>query len=110
MLVYRVGSMALEEFREVLDYLITTNAVDIIAGDFNYDLLKVSPNKTRINYYWTPDLWSPFKKIIVFGKSYKSAQVYEEGHIKPVIVDLLLSHLLKTKNQLNYIYFKLNHH
>ena len=75
-------------------------------NNFKYTVSTEQNNKisttyiTRINYYWTPDLWSPFKKIIVFGKSYKSAQVYEEGHIKPVIVDLLLSHLLKTKNQI----------
>ena len=44
-LVYRAQSMTLEEFREILDYLIAANAVDLIAGDFNYDLLKTSQNK-----------------------------------------------------------------
>ena len=39
--------------------------------------------KTRINYYWTPDLWSTFKKSIVTGKSHKAVQVHKEGHIKP---------------------------
>ena len=29
----------------MLQYLLATNSIDIIAGDFNYDLLKVSQNK-----------------------------------------------------------------
>ena len=29
----------------MLQYLLATNSLDIIAGDFNYDLLKVSENK-----------------------------------------------------------------
>ena len=29
----------------MLQYLSATNSIDIIAGDFNYDLLKVSENK-----------------------------------------------------------------
>ena len=29
----------------MLQYLLATRSIDIIAGDFNYDLLKVSQNK-----------------------------------------------------------------
>ena len=32
-------------FFQMLQYLLATRSIDIIAGDFNYDLLKVSQNK-----------------------------------------------------------------
>ena len=44
-LIYRKQSMHMQEFFQVLQYLLATNSIDIIAGDFNYDLLKVSQNK-----------------------------------------------------------------
>ena len=37
--------MHMQEFFQMLQYLLATNFMDIIAGDFNYDLLKVSQNK-----------------------------------------------------------------
>ena len=40
-LVYRKQSMHMQEFFQMLQYLLATYSVDIIAGDFNYDLLKV---------------------------------------------------------------------
>ena len=61
--------------------------------------------EARINYYWTPDLWSPFKISIVIGKPDKAAQVYEEDHIKRVIVELILTHLFKTKTKSNFFLF-----
>ena len=45
MLVYRKQSMHVQEFFQISQYLLATNSIDIIAGDFNYDLLKVSQNK-----------------------------------------------------------------
>ena len=35
----------MQEFSQKLQYLLASNSMDIIAGDFNYDLLKVSRNK-----------------------------------------------------------------
>ena len=31
----------MKEFLQMLQYLVATYSIDIIAGDFNYDLLKV---------------------------------------------------------------------
>ena len=45
MLVYRKQSMHIKEFFQMLQYLLATNSIDITAGEFNYDLLKVSQNK-----------------------------------------------------------------
>ena len=35
----------MEEFFQMLQYLVATYSIDVIAEDFNYDLLKVSVNK-----------------------------------------------------------------
>lgn len=35
----------LKEFFQILEYLLAANPIDIITGDFNSDLLKVSTNK-----------------------------------------------------------------
>ena len=45
MLVYWKQSMQMEEFFQMLQYLVATYSIDVIAEDFNYDLLKVSVNK-----------------------------------------------------------------
>ena len=45
MLVSREQSMHMREFFQLLKYVLEKNSIDIIAGDFNYDLLKVSENK-----------------------------------------------------------------
>ena len=45
MLLYRKQPMQMEEFFQVVLYLVATYSIDIIAGDFNYDLLKVWENK-----------------------------------------------------------------
>ena len=45
MLVYRNRSMQKQEFFQMLQYLVTTYCIDIIVGNFNYDLLKLSENK-----------------------------------------------------------------
>ena len=51
MLVYRKHSMRMQEFFQMLQYLLATNSVDIVAGDFNFDLLKVSENKLLLNHF-----------------------------------------------------------
>lgn len=37
--------MSLDEFCRVLEYFLVVNSVDVIAGEFNYDLSKVLSNK-----------------------------------------------------------------
>ena len=44
-LVYRKQSVHMQVFFQMLKYLLAGNSIDIIAGYFNYDLLKVSQNK-----------------------------------------------------------------
>ena len=44
MQVYQSYTMHIQEFFQMLQNLLATNSIDIIAGDFNYDLLKVSQN------------------------------------------------------------------
>ena len=44
MLVYRKQFMHKQEFFQMLQYLLATNSIAIIARDFNYDLSKVSEN------------------------------------------------------------------
>ena len=78
MLLYRPGSMAFEGLREVLEYLIATNTVDIIAGDFNYDLFKANPDK-----------------LMDFLKNY-SQLVREATHISGSLID----HVYVRKNLL----------
>ena len=45
MLIYRKQSMHVEQFFQMLQYLLAINSVDITAGEFKYDLLKMSQNK-----------------------------------------------------------------
>ena len=35
----------------MLQYLLATNSVDIVAGDFNFDHLKLSENKLLLNHF-----------------------------------------------------------
>ena len=51
MLVYRKHSMQMQEFFQMLEYLLATNSIDIVAGDFNFDLLKVSKNNLFSNHF-----------------------------------------------------------
>ena len=45
MLVYRKQSLGIQELSQTMQYLLATNSIDIMAGDFDYDLLKVTENK-----------------------------------------------------------------
>ena len=51
MLVYRKHSMQMQEFFQMLEYLLATNSIDIVAGDFNFDLLEVSKNNLFSNHF-----------------------------------------------------------
>ena len=51
MLVYRKHSMRMQEFFQMLQYLLATNSVDIVAGDFNFDVSKVSENNLFLNHF-----------------------------------------------------------
>ena len=42
MLVYRKQSLGVQEFSHIMQYLLAAYSVEIIGGDFNYDLLKVT--------------------------------------------------------------------
>ena len=44
MLVYRKQFLGMQEFSQLMQYLLAANSIDI-SGDFNYDLLKVIENK-----------------------------------------------------------------
>ena len=41
MLLYRKQSIQIKQFFQMLHYLVATFSIDIIAADFNYDLLKI---------------------------------------------------------------------
>ena len=51
MLVYRKQSMQIQEFFRMLQYFLVTNSIDIIAGEFSYDLLTMS--KKPFRYFHT---------------------------------------------------------
>ena len=42
MLINRKQSLGMQEFSQLMQYLLTGNSIDIIAVGFNYDPLKVS--------------------------------------------------------------------
>ena len=41
----------MQEFFQMLQYLQATNSVDIVAVDFNFDLLKVPENNLLLNHF-----------------------------------------------------------
>ena len=40
-----------QEFFQMLQYLLATNSADIVAGDYNVDLLRVSENNLLLNHF-----------------------------------------------------------
>ena len=42
MLIYRNQSLAMQEFSQLMQYLLVANSIDIIAWGLKYDLLKVT--------------------------------------------------------------------
>ena len=45
MLFYGKPSLGIQEFSQLIQYLVATSSIDIMAEDFSYDLLKVIENK-----------------------------------------------------------------
>ena len=45
LIVYRKQFLRMQEFSQLMQYLPAANSIDIIAGDFIYNLLKVTENK-----------------------------------------------------------------
>ena len=48
MLVYRKQSMQMQQFSQMWKYLVARYSIDIVAGTFNYNFLKVSEKKVLI--------------------------------------------------------------
>ena len=51
MLVYRKHFKHMQNFFQILNHLLAANSVDIVAGHFNFDLLKVQKNNLLLNHF-----------------------------------------------------------
>ena len=69
MLVYRKQSVHMKGFFQILQYLLANNSIDIIAQDFNYDILKVSENKLL-------DIFKFQKKLLDMSKWKINQHIY----------------------------------
>lgn len=56
-------------FFQILQYLLANNSIDIIAQDFNYDILKVSENKLL-------DIFKFQKKLLDMSKWKINQHIY----------------------------------
>ena len=45
MLVFRKQYMPMQEFFQMLQYLLSTKSIDVVARDFNHNLVKLLENK-----------------------------------------------------------------
>ena len=45
MLVFRKQYMPMQEFFQMLQYLLSTESIDVVARDFNHNLVKLLENK-----------------------------------------------------------------
>ena len=73
----------------MLQYLLATNSIDFIAGDFNYDLLRVSQNKLLDNF--TDHVQLVNKPTLIAGS------LIDHFYIKKALWEnFLLMQLLKT--------------
>ena len=73
----------------MLQYLLATNSIDFIAGDFNYDLLRVSQNKLLDNF--TDHVQLVNKPTLISGS------LIDHFYIKKALWEnFLLMQLLKT--------------
>ena len=43
--------MQMQEFFQLLEYLLATNSIDIVVGDFNFDFLKKSEKNLFLNHF-----------------------------------------------------------
>ena len=41
----------MQEIFQLLEYLLATNSIDIVVGDFNFDFLKKSENNLFLNHF-----------------------------------------------------------
>ena len=69
MLVYRKQSVHMKVFFQILQYLLANNSIDIIAQDFNYEILKVSENKLL-------DIFNFQKKLLYMSKWKINQHIY----------------------------------
>ena len=69
MLVYRKQSVHMKGFFQILQYLLANNSIDIIAQDFNYDILKASENKLL-------DIFKFQKKLLDMSKWKINQHIY----------------------------------
>ena len=95
MLLYRKQSIKMKEFLQMLQYLAVTYFIDIIAGDFNYDLLKVSENKFL-------DIFTDHVQM-VNKPTHISGSFIDHVHIKKSLMEKFsLMKLFKTFTFLDY--------
>ena len=69
MLVYRKQSVHMKGFFQILQYLLANNSIDIIAQDFNYEILEVSENKLL-------DIFNFQKKLLDMSKWKINQHIY----------------------------------
>ena len=63
----------------MLEYLLATNSIDAIAGDFNFDILKVSENK--LSDIFTHHVQTVNKQTRISGI------LIEHGYIKKILME-----------------------
>ena len=80
MLVYKNYSMRMQNSFQMLQYLLATNSVDIVAGDFNFDLLKVSENNLLLNHFME-------QAQIVNQPSHISGSLKDHVYIKKILME-----------------------
>ena len=79
MLVYRKQSLVVQEFSQIMQYLLAAYSVDIIGGDFNYDLLKVTENKL-------PDIFED-RVQIVNKATHISGSLIDHAYVKKTLME-----------------------
>ena len=79
MLAYRKQSLGVQEFSQIMQYLLAAYSVDIIGGDFNYDLLKVTENKL-------PDIFEDHVQI-VNKATHISGSLIDHVYVKKTLME-----------------------
>ena len=85
MLIYRKQSMNVEQFFQMLQYLLAINSVDITAGEFKYDLLKMSQNK------WL-DIFADHAQI-VHKPTHISESLIDHVYINKALMDKFITNI-----------------
>ena len=73
----------------MLQYLLATNSVDIVAGDVNFDLLKMLENNLLLNHFTE-------HVQIVNKPTHISATLIDHVYIKKILMEEFSAKLLKT--------------